>query len=107
MPYPELTPQQEYVWSWINSINNAEFTAFKKDNKLEDLTPAEWWAKIDEIAAENSAKGIKLPEMTLDLTNGTRGGGLGVGGWGCRAKRVGVGERRGERGYGARRVLFL
>jgi hypothetical protein len=34
------------------------------------MTPEEWWAKIDDVSAENAAKGIKLPEMTLDLTNG-------------------------------------
>ena len=67
-PDPELTEQQEYVYNWVNSINNAEFTKFKQDYKLEDLSPAEWWAKIDEIAAENQAKGLKLPEMALDLT---------------------------------------
>ena len=41
---------------------------FKEENKLEDLSPAEWWGKIDEVAKENAGKGIALPEMTLDLT---------------------------------------
>lgn len=66
---PSLTPQQEYVWNWIQNIDNAEFLKWKNDFKLDDMTPEEWWAKIDDVSAENAAKGIKLPEMTLDLTN--------------------------------------
>lgn len=99
-----LTEQQEFVYNWVNSVDNAEFLKFKEDYKLgvslcpldlnvlmhidvgccgvcccdpyrapacsnrcstlptndntiKDLSPAEWWAKIDEIAAQNAAKG--------------------------------------------------
>eukprot|EP00952_Eustigmatos_sp_NYUAD-ZCMA_P009868 40685-Eustigmatos_ZCMA.PRE.1 len=27
---PELTAQQEYVWNWINKIDNSEFLNWKK-----------------------------------------------------------------------------
>jgi hypothetical protein len=30
---------------------------------MENMSPAEWWGKIDEVAKENAAKGIKLPEV--------------------------------------------
>jgi hypothetical protein len=38
---------------------------FKEEYKLEDMSPADWWNKIDEIAKDNAAKGIKLPEVRL------------------------------------------
>lgn len=71
IPVPELTAQQQYAYDWANSISNDEFVKFKNEYKIEDMSPAEWWAKIDETAAENAAKGIKVPELTVDLTNGT------------------------------------
>lgn len=27
------------------------------------MNPADWWSKIDEIAKDNAAKGINLPEV--------------------------------------------
>ncbi len=36
---------------------------FKEEYKLEDMSAADWWSKIDEIAKENAAKGINLPEV--------------------------------------------
>lgn len=71
IPVPELTPQQNYAYDWANSVSNAEFAKFKQEYRIEDMTPQEWWAKIDEVAADNAAKGIKLPELTVDLTAGT------------------------------------
>ena len=34
-PDPELTEQQEFVYNWINSIDNAEFLKFKDEYKLQ------------------------------------------------------------------------
>lgn len=67
---PELTAQQNYAYDWANSVGNEEFAKFKKEYRIEDMTPQEWWSKIDEVAADNAAKGIKLPELTVDLTAG-------------------------------------
>jgi hypothetical protein len=67
---PELTAQQNYAYDWANSVGNDEFAKFKKEYRIEDMTPQEWWSKIDEVAADNAAKGIKLPELTVDLTAG-------------------------------------
>lgn len=33
-PDPVLTEQQEFVYNWINSVDNAEFLKFKEEYKL-------------------------------------------------------------------------
>ncbi|TFJ85491.1 hypothetical protein NSK_003001 [Nannochloropsis salina CCMP1776] len=67
MEEPSLTEQQEYIYNWIQSVPNDEFLKFKEEYKMENMSPAEWWGKIDEVAKENAAKGIKLPEAIVDM----------------------------------------
>ena len=45
------------------SFSLSLYPQFKEEYKLEDMNPADWWNKIDEIAKDNAAKGIKLPEV--------------------------------------------